>query len=192
MRLGRETLRSLIALELLMLTPGSSAAAQKSGSFTAGFELQCAETLTLPAPIHDLLEERIRREGRLGVANRLDRAVLWDLNGDGAPEFFVPYDCGNSGNCIWGLFEGREFRHLGDLEAFRAYVSTSGNGKWPPIEVCLGAGTDYTWMATYSHHRNRYDRGTWQPMAGTRASGPLRRYFASRPEIQCPHGASSP
>ena len=186
MRLGRGTLRCLVALELLMLAPGTPWAAQKTGTFTSGFELECAENLALPPPIQDFLQERIRREGRLGVDHELDRAVLWDLNGDGAAEFFVPYDCGASGNCMWGLFEGKEYRHLGDLEAFRAYVSTSDNGKWPPIEVCLGAGTDYTWVATCSFHRSRYDRGTWQPMAGTRASGPLHRYFASRPEIRCP------
>jgi hypothetical protein len=192
MRLGREILRNLIALGLLMLAPGVGSAAQKSGAYTAGFELDCAETLALPAPIHDFLDERIHREGRLGVASGLDRAVLWDLNGDGAPEYIVPFDCGTSGNCIWGVFEGKEFQHLGDLEAFRAYVTTATNGKWPPIEVCLGAGTDYTWVATYSFHRVRYDRGTWQPMAGTRSSGPLYRYFASRPEIKCPLGAPRP
>jgi hypothetical protein len=186
------TLRSLIALELLMLASGAPLAAPKSGSFTAGFELECAETFALPTSIHDFLEERIRREGRLGVAHSLDRAVLWDLNGDGAPEYFVPFDCGASGNCIWGLFEGKELRHLGDLEAFRAYVSTAVNGKWPPIEVCLGAGTDDTWVAIYNFHRIRYDRGEWQPMAGTRGSGPLHRYLASRPEVKCPLGASSP
>ena len=192
MRLGRRTLRSLVALEMLMLVPGASWSAQKSGSFTTGFELQCAETLALPAPIHDFLEARVRREGRLGVAHDLERAIRWDLNGDAVPEYFVPFDCGTSGNCIWGLFEGKGFGHLGDIEAFRIYATTAGNGKWPPIEVCLGAGTDTTWVATCSFHANRYHRGTWQPMAGTRASGSLHRYFASRPEVKCPLAPPSP
>jgi hypothetical protein len=192
MKLAKVALCNLIAPGLLLLEPGPISAAQKTRSFTAGFEITCAETITLPVPIHDFLEERIRREGRLGVEHGPDRAVRWDLNGDGAPEYFVPFDCGTSGNCIWGLFDGKELRHLGDLEAFRAYVSTAGNGKWPPIEVCLGAGTDTIWVATYNLHRARYDRGTWQPMAGTLTSGALHRYYASRPELKCPPGAPSP
>lgn len=192
MKLASGTLHNLIALELLLLSPGTSSAAPKPGAFASGFEIACAESIALPAPIHDFLEERIRREGRLGVEPGQDRAVRWDLNGDGTPEYFVPFDCGTSGNCIWGLFDGKELRHLGDLEAFRAYLSTAGNGKWPPIEVCLGAGTDTIWVATYNFHRTRYDRGAWQPMAGTPASGPLHRYYASRPELKCPPGAPSP
>jgi len=192
MRLGRGELGSWIALELILLAPGAGLAAQKPGAFSSGFELACAETLALPPPIHDFLEERIRREGRLGVASDLERAIRWDLDGDGVAEYFVPFDCGTSGNCIWAIFEGKEFRHLGDLEAYRAYVTTAQNGKWPPIEVCLGAGTDTTWVAACSFHRSHYDRGTWQPMSGTPASGALHRYFASRPGIRCPLGAPTP
>ncbi len=185
MQAGRGTFRILIAIEALMLVPGLAGSAQRAGPFTAGFDFECAETQSLPVSIQGFLEDRIQRQGRLGAANWLDRAIRTDLNGDGAGEYLVPYDCGTTGNCIWALFDGHSLQHLGDLEAASIYPTPPRRKGWPPLEVFLRSGMTEGWVATYACHRGTYSRGSWSRLTDPTGTGQIHHYLSSRPAIEC-------
>ena len=191
MSAGPGSLRSLVVFGALMLMPGLARPAPRPGAFAAAFSFDCAETIPLPAAIHDFLEVRVERQGRLGVATWLDRAVLWDLNGDDVRDFFVPYDCGATGSCLWGLFDGVTQSHLGDLEATVFFPSLRRKKGWPSVEVYLQSGQTQGLVATYDCHRGRYARGGWDMLTDPTGKGPIRRYLSARPPVGCGAGRRS-
>ncbi|HKA21770.1 MAG TPA: hypothetical protein VKN18_26060 [Blastocatellia bacterium] len=50
-----------------------------------------------------------------------NRAVGFDLNKDGKPEYFIPLDCGVS-NCMWGIFSVDPPKLLGKITAEHIYI----------------------------------------------------------------------
>jgi hypothetical protein len=54
------------------------------------------------------------------------------LNGDHKLEFFVPLDCGGTGNCTWGLFALSPARQLGIIVGQYLYVHRVA-GQWPDL-----------------------------------------------------------
>jgi len=61
-----------------------------------------------------------------------DRAFAFDLNNDKAPEFFVPFECGATGNCVWAIFTLAPSRFLGFLNGEYVYLRKEKN-RWPDI-----------------------------------------------------------
>ena len=175
----------LVVLEVILLASSTSGSVSRSNPFVAAFDFGCAGATTLPASIRSLLEERIRRQGPLGTATWLDRAVRVDLNGDAAGEFFVPYDCGATGNCLWGLFDGSTMEPLGDLEAAVIYLGESPKRGWPILEAFLTQGAAQAWVSTYRWRSGRYERGEWSRLIDPTGNGPIHRYRAARPAVPC-------
>lgn len=69
-----------------------------------------------------------------------DRAFTFDLNGDGANEYFVPFDCGAIGfNCQWGIFTLRPARLLGLVGGEYIYIHKRV-GRWSPLTVTINQG----------------------------------------------------
>lgn len=181
-----------LVLTVLALVSDLDRAAPRPGSFAAAFDFECAGTTTLPAAVRSFLEDRVARQGRLGVATWLDRAILWDLNGDGSADYFVPYDCGATGNCLWGLFDGTTQSHLGDLEASVFYPSPPRKKRWPAVETYLKSGESQGMVATYDCHRGRYERGGWDILSDPTGKGAIHRYLSSRPPVGCAAGRRPP
>ena len=50
-----------------------------------------------------------------------NRAVGFDLNKDGKPEYFIPFDCGVS-NCMWGIFSANPPKLIGKITAEHIYI----------------------------------------------------------------------
>jgi len=193
MRLGARILRSLVLVPMLSFATETPEAAGKM-DYTSGIDFGCAEEVSLPDSVHVFLEDRIQKEGRLGVANWLDRAARSDLNGDGAGEYLIPYDCGGTGFCIWALFDGATLQHLGNLEAAVIYLTPPRKKQWPPVETFFRNGDTEAWVATYQSRGSRYTRGSWSRLFDPTGTGAIRRYLSSRPAVDCPSppGASTP
>jgi len=74
----------------------------------------------------------MKREKFSGVGTWGDRAMAFDLNGDRKSEYFVPLDCGATGNCIWGLFAVEPVRLLGIIKGQYIFVHRR-IGRWPEV-----------------------------------------------------------
>jgi hypothetical protein len=86
---------------------------------------------------------------------RFDKAVLLDLNGDGAEEHLAPFDCGGTGNCDWAVFSSSPRRFLGVVAGQYLYVERL-KGRWPQIKTYTHMGASEGVIATYRFNGRRY------------------------------------
>ena len=59
-------------------------------------------------------------------------AFAFDLNGDKSDEYFVPIECGATGNCTWAVFKLNPSQFLWFVNGETIYVHTRLN-TWPDI-----------------------------------------------------------
>lgn len=86
-----------------------------------------------------------------------DRAFVFDLNADHRPEYFVPLDCGGTGNCIWGVFAVNPARELGLITAEYIYVHRL-NGQWPEVVTYSHITAAEGSLRTYRFRKQRYSQ----------------------------------
>ena len=87
-----------------------------------------------------------------------DRAFTFDLNGDGANEYFVPFDCGAIGfNCQWGIFALRPARLLGVVGGEYIYIHKRV-GRWSRLTVYRHITSSDGEISKYRFLNNRYRR----------------------------------
>jgi hypothetical protein len=85
------------------------------------------------------------------------RAHAIDLNHDGELEYFVPLDCGATGNCTWGVFADNPARYLGSFTAWFFFVER-GSRNWDRVRTYTREGGDAGTIETWVHRRSRYAR----------------------------------
>ena len=104
----------------------------------------------------------MKREQFEGFGTWGDRAFAFDLNGDQKLEYFVPLDCGGTGNCYWGVYALNPVRELGLINGEYIYVHRR-TGRWPQVvsygHVTAMEGSLTTYRFNNAHHyaqRSRY------------------------------------
>jgi hypothetical protein len=148
----------VIAIVLVMI-PGSSAIAQHHrGSREKPwdkFDWNCASTSAFPRQqLSRLVQIALKRQGTT-AAPWADRAFAFDLNGDHKPEYFVPLDCGATGNCHWGIFALRPTRLLGLIGGEYIFVHKRA-GRWPRIIAYGHLSVAEGSLRTYRFNKRSY------------------------------------
>jgi hypothetical protein len=119
------------------------------------FEWECAKPSLYPkAKLNRLVRPLLRDyRGLPGVWG--DRAFAYDLNGDNVKEYFVPLDCGATGNCNWGIFAVNPSRLLGTVSGESIYVHQRV-GQWSQLSVAIHGNVSVTLIATYHFRKGEY------------------------------------
>ena len=73
------------------------------------------------------------------------------------PEYFVPLDCGATGNCTWGVFALNPARLLGFLGGQNIYVHKHA-GRYPDLITYSHLSAAEGLLATYSLRGNGHAR----------------------------------
>jgi len=119
------------------------------------FDWNCASTSAYPgAQLSRLVQIALKREGT-PAAPWADRAFPLDLNGDHKPEYFVPLDCGATGNCNWGVFALGPARFLGVVAGEYIFVHKR-IGRWPKIIAYGRLSVVEGSLRTYRFNKRRY------------------------------------
>src|SRR5918992_1373980 len=113
----------LAAILLLMLTGSNAVAIAQSrkwrevrGKSLVEFDWNCASPSAYPgAKIDRVVKGTMKEKYFVGAGTWGDRAFVFDLNVDRKPEYFVPLDCGATGNCTWGVFALNPTKLMGFL-----------------------------------------------------------------------------
>lgn len=84
-----------------------------------------------------------------------DRTYAYDLNGDGAKEYFVPLFCGGTGNCKWAILSVNPARLLGTAWGESFYIHRRV-GRWSRITISSHMNVSESMIDTYSFRNGRY------------------------------------
>lgn len=84
-----------------------------------------------------------------------DRAYVFDLNGDGVNEYFVPLYCGATGNCFWAIIGTGPTRVLGRFSGESVFVHKR-IGRWARLSIASHENVSYSGISTYSFRKGRY------------------------------------
>jgi hypothetical protein len=126
-----------ILIVTAVLAFGSNANAQSNleqlskTRFAARVDFECTNKTYPKQRLARVVREAMKEfdAGEIGVYG--NRAAGFDLNKDGKLEYFIPLDCGGTGNCSWGIFSADPARILGKIAAKQIYIA-SGAG-WPVL-----------------------------------------------------------
>ena len=97
----------------------------------------------------------MKQEKFSGFGTWGDRAFAFDLNGDHKSEYFVPLDCGATGNCVWGLFALSPLRRLAIIKGQYIYAYTR-RGHWPEVIVYAHLSAVEGSLTRYRLRKERY------------------------------------
>jgi hypothetical protein len=154
------TKRNLIVLLFLTIGLCSSGIAQNrywneiKGKPLVKFDWNCASPKTLPKSLSRLIETALKEEDA-GPTYYADRAFAYDLDRDGNPEYFVPLDCGATGNCTFGLFALNPGRFLGKVNG--EYIYLHGRRRaWPDLITYGHFSAVEGTLVTFTFRRGRY------------------------------------
>ena len=90
-----------------------------------------------------------------GVMAWGDRAFGYDLNGDKRPEYFIPLECGATGNCYWGVFALNPARLLGVLIAEYIYIRKR-TSIWAAMTSYIHGSVSMGLVTTYALRNRKY------------------------------------
>jgi hypothetical protein len=161
--MNKKTNRLLAAIFLLTLTGlHESAAAQGRkwrdvmGTSLVQFDWNCASPLKYPsAKLNRIVKAKMKEEDFVGAGSWGDRAFVFDLDGDRKTEYFVPLDCGATGNCTWGVFALSPMKFMGLLGGQFIYVQRV-KGRYPTIITYTHMSAAEGILATYNFRKGRY------------------------------------
>jgi hypothetical protein len=158
------------------------------------FSWGCATTSAYPSTkLNRVVKGTMKREQFSGFGTWGDRAFAFDLNGDDRLEYFVPLDCGGTGNCYWGVYALNPTRELGLINGQYLYVHRL-NGRWPNVitygHVTAMEGSLTTYRFTNAHHyvsRSRYPINNGVDyLEIQRTTGIEMPAFLKRAKLGCP------
>ncbi len=90
--------------------------------------------------------------GDIGVVG--NRAIAFDLNKDGKAEYFIPLECGATGNCNWGIFGLSPGRRLATIPAQDIYIQ--GSRGWPVLMAYVHSSASDGLVSVYKYTGKRY------------------------------------
>ena len=116
----------------------------------------CASASAYPSRNLDRIVKLVmKRNDFSGVGSWGDRAFAFDLNGDRRLEYFVPLDCGATGNCVWGVFATNPARELGVITGKYIYVHRLRD-RWPELVTYGHFSAVEGSLTTYRFGKRRY------------------------------------
>jgi len=134
----------------------ASTAATRPTPVVAKFGGECKGVSFRPsARLQRLIERAKKHTADPGVWPCCSDAFLFDLNGNGANEYFVRLSCGATGNCTWGIFSDRPARLRGTFTAWFFYIHRRG-GAWNPLTTYTREGGDQGVIATLRNRHGTY------------------------------------
>lgn len=120
------------------------------------FNWGCSSQNAYPKKTLDrIVRSTMKAEGFEDFGTWGDRAVALDLNGDRKPEYFVPLDCGGTGNCVWGLFASAPVRKLAMITGKDIYVQKV-QGRWSELVVYSHFSAVEGALSTYRILKGKY------------------------------------
>jgi hypothetical protein len=119
------------------------------------FNWGCSSTDTFPGALKPIVRTTMRRNDFEGFGTWGDRAFVFDLNRDRKPEYFVPLDCGATGNCTWGIFSMHPNRFLGLLVAQYIYVHER-KSRYPDLITYIHLSAAEGILKTYRFRGKQY------------------------------------
>jgi len=136
--------------------PTAAAQKPKRPKVVAAFGFEC-QTNTFPRrKLRKLIQTalaRVKNEGASGVG---EYAVGYDLDGDGAKEYFAALrDMGVGDNYIWGVFSVKPARYLGLIRAERIYIHRRV-GRWPVLSAHWHESVSESYISTFSFRKGKY------------------------------------
>src|SRR5262245_54821129 len=106
-------LRLLYHTIFVLLMAGLSCPVNAQRHRLVKFNWGCSTPSAYPfAKLNRIVKRTMKREQFSGFGTWGDRAFAFDLNGDHRLEYFVPLDCGGTGNCYWGVYALNPAREL--------------------------------------------------------------------------------
>src|SRR6266849_3678454 len=152
----------LVALVVILMTVSGSAAAVKPDvtQFLAVIDFDCASASLLPrGELANLARQTTQKVGSRGMAVWADRAWALDLGGEPKPEFFVPLDCGATGNCRWAVLASDPARLLGTVDGALIYVHARNSG-WSELTGYASMGAGVGVVTSYVFRNGHYVTGS--------------------------------
>jgi len=125
-------------------------------SYFVKFDWNCSSPIANPKKkLNKIVHSTMDQRKFSGFGTWGDRAVALDLNGDHKNEYFVPLNCGATGNCAWGLFAQGPLRRLAIIRGQDIYVQTR-RGHWPKLIVYSHLSAVEGVLTTYEMKRGSY------------------------------------
>ena len=119
------------------------------------FDWNCASPSAYPqTKLNRVVKAALRRHA-VGGKTWADRALVFDLNADRKPEYFIPLICGATGNCTWGVFALGPPRLLGIVGGQYVYVHKRA-GRWPHLISYTHMSASEGILATYRFRKTQY------------------------------------
>jgi hypothetical protein len=159
-------LGALLTASLLVVPPVRVGYTQKTvksqipEKILVSFEFSCAKRRNCPTALKGAVDAAFRKLPGRGVKSWGDRAFPYDLDGDGKAEYFVPLDCGATGNCWWGIFQEEPVRFLGMVNAQYIYVHQR-TSDWSNVTTYSRGGSREGFVNIYEFINGRYIRKSW-------------------------------
>ncbi len=120
------------------------------------FDWNCSLPSAYPGKaLNRIVQATLKQEGFSGVGTWGDRAFVFDLNRDHKPEYFVPLDCGATGNCTWGVFTLKPLKLLGLIGGQYIYVHKR-SGRYPDILTYTHMSASEGIISTFSFRKKKY------------------------------------
>jgi len=151
---------NLIPLIVLSLNsicaPMAQTNSRTEDSSVVKFDWNCSSPMSYPKKtLNKIVRSTMNQQKFSGFGTSGDRAVALDLDGNHKNEYFVPLDCGATGNCVWGLFALSPPRRLAIIRGQDIYVQTR-RGHWPKLVVYSHLSAVEGLLTTYEMRRGSY------------------------------------
>lgn len=141
---------------IVLMVGISSAIPQTKPAPYIKFNWGCSGQKAYPKKtLEKIVRSTMKEEGFEDFGTWGDRAVALDLNGDRKAEYFVPLDCGGTGNCVWGLFASAPARKLAMITGKDIYVQKV-QGRWAELVVYSHFSAVEGSLATYRMSKGKY------------------------------------
>ena len=153
----------ITALTLIFAAPFAARAQSRAerdarAKVVAGFNFQCATTRFPKRQLQGVISQAMRRVKDEGAWGSGERAVAYDLNGDGRDEYFVLLRTMATGdNGLWGVFSLKPARFLGIIPAEHIYPRRRVDG-WAALTASWHESVSDSSITTYALRSGSYVR----------------------------------
>lgn len=124
----------------------------------AAFGFECQTTQFPRTKLPKAIRAAVAQVTNEGSSGNGERAVGYDLDGDGVKEYFVALrDMGIGDNYVWGIFAVKPVKFLGIIRAEHIYI-LKRRGKWPALTAHWHESVSDSYISTLSFRNGRYRR----------------------------------
>jgi hypothetical protein len=142
------------------------------------FDFDCTTESAYPKVRLNRLVKRYLRKIPYDIGKWGNRAFGFDLNGDRVKEFFVPLDCGATGNCNWQIFTINPTRSLGIVNGENIWIHKR-KYEWSDLTIASHLNASESLLRTYRFKSGKYRRfGADYVESAYKKNSPMNLYLA--------------